>query len=158
MSISAFARVAAVVLAALVVAPSAAWAQYTLFGLNAEGEVVVGARFYLSRPSESERGKYEEYRDLPAGLYLDTARLRLYTTEAHRAADELRPIGVDPTGDHGLVLEFVSVSGFFDADLTPLVDGYDAKTTPDGKIPYTITRTGPGVDVVNCSLLWSRTE
>ena len=98
MRASAATRLAVMILALLALAQSAAWAQVTppkpptqpaqaappagaerstLFGLNADGEVVVGSRFYLIRPSDSDSAKYEEYRDLPPGPYLDTLRLRV---------------------------------------------------------------------------------
>lgn len=64
------------ILAILACAPAAS-AQYTLLGLNAEGEVVLGSRFYLIKPSDTRTGKYEEYRDLPGGPSLDLLRLRL---------------------------------------------------------------------------------
>lgn len=35
-------------------------------------------------------------------------RTRLYTTDAKRTADASRPSGTDPTGDHGLMLDFTS--------------------------------------------------
>jgi MtrB/PioB family decaheme-associated outer membrane protein len=56
---------------------SLAPAQPSLFGLNAEGEVVLSGRFYLSEPSQEDKAKLIEYRDLdeqPFGAF----RLRLF--------------------------------------------------------------------------------
>jgi hypothetical protein len=86
------------------------------------------------------------------------ARVRLYTATAKRDADTSRPVGTDPTGDHGLILEFVSTASLLAADLSPTVDGFDGKTTPDGNIPYTITNTGTGAAAIGCTLTWIRTE
>lgn len=64
-------------------------------------------------------------------------RARLYASSAHRTADLARPIGTDPTGDHGLFLEVVldaaeeltlspSVHAFSDEEIT-LVQQWDTK-------------------------------
>lgn len=86
------------------------------------------------------------------------ARVRLYTTPGKRDADAARIIGVDPTGDHGLQLEFVTAAGFLTADLSPSVDGFDGKSTPDGLIPISITNTGTGSAAITVLLSWIRTE
>lgn len=44
--------------------------------------------------------------------------MRLYTTTEKRDADAARPVGTDPTGDHGLVMELVTGADL-DYDLTP---------------------------------------
>jgi MtrB/PioB family decaheme-associated outer membrane protein len=71
-------RAAAVLTAALALGPaSLASAQPSLFGLNAEGEVELGGRIFLDEPSQREKAKLIEYRDLdeqPFGGF----RLRLF--------------------------------------------------------------------------------
>lgn len=57
-------------------------------------------------------------------------RVRIYATEAQRALDTARQIGIDPTGDHGLVFEYVSVTGVLGAALSPVVQGSNLETTP----------------------------
>ena len=52
-------------------------AQLSVGGLNVEGEVVAGVRFYLLEPDDARKGKLEEYRDLPTGTFLDGMRIRL---------------------------------------------------------------------------------
>ena len=87
------------------------------------------------------------------------ARVRLYTTTAKRDADASRPVGTDPTGNHGCVLEVVTtLAGLLDLDLSPTVDGFDGKGTPDGVIPYRITNTDVGTLAVTVTLFWIRTE
>ena len=68
-----------IVLALLVVgAAGAASAQTQLGGVNVEGGIEAGGRFYLdSRPSQKDRAKFEEYRDMSPGLFLLGANLRL---------------------------------------------------------------------------------
>lgn len=58
------------------------------------------------------------------------ARVRLYASEAHRDADIARPVGTDPTGDHGLLLETVTTEGLLTVGLSPVVDGYTVDGTP----------------------------
>jgi MtrB/PioB family decaheme-associated outer membrane protein len=72
------ARIAVVVavLAVAALAPAAS-AQYSLGGMDLEGSITSGVRFFLIDPSKSRKGKFEEYRDLPEGLFFEGARLRL---------------------------------------------------------------------------------
>ena len=41
------------------------------------GEVEIGGRVFLHGPPEKDRGKLEEYRDIPSGLFLEKLHLRL---------------------------------------------------------------------------------
>jgi hypothetical protein len=85
-------------------------------------------------------------------------RFRMYTATAKRTADASRPITTPPTGDHGLAFEFVSTASLLGSEIIPAVDGYDAKTTPDGQIPIAITNTGVGTATITVTLVWVRTE
>jgi hypothetical protein len=81
-------------------------------------------------------------------------RVRLYTTSAKRTADASRLVGVDPTGDHGLMLEFVA-TGAVAYDLSPLVDGY----CPTGNdVYYAIENRSAGTSTVEVTFGWIRTE
>lgn len=86
------------------------------------------------------------------------ARIRLYSTDAKRAADFPRASGENPNGDHGLMMDFTSTPELLRSDFSPLVDGFDGKTTPDGLIPYTITNTGTASSVVTVTLVYIREE
>jgi len=86
------------------------------------------------------------------------SRVRLYTTAAKRDADVNRSVGTDPTGDHGLMLEFVSTATLLAADLSPTVDGFDGKATPDGVVPYRVTNLDVSAGSVTVSFVWLRTE
>ena len=52
-------------------------AQTQLGGFNVEGEVEAGGRFYIDRPPQKDRAKFEEYRDLTPGPVLYGLNLRL---------------------------------------------------------------------------------
>lgn len=86
------------------------------------------------------------------------ARVRLYTTSAKRDADSPRTAGSMPTGDHGLVVDLVTTSGDLDWDLSPVVDGSDGKTTPNGSIPYIVTNMSGVTSTVTATLYWIATE
>ena len=65
------------VVAACVAAPGAS-AQVSLGGMNVQGDVAAGFRFFADEPSDRHKGKLEEYRDLPANRpFLDHLNLRL---------------------------------------------------------------------------------
>jgi hypothetical protein len=82
-------------------------------------------------------------------------RVRLYTTAAKRTADAARVVGVDPTGDHGLLFEFVPTAAVTDYDLTPTVDGW----CPTGVAAfYAIENRSAGTSTVAVTLTWLRTE
>jgi len=83
------------------------------------------------------------------------ARVRVYTTATAQAADAARPIGTSPTGDHGLLLEYVTTAGVLAADLSPLVDGYDPDE--DYVVPLTVTNNG-ATGTVTVTLTYVRTE
>jgi MtrB/PioB family decaheme-associated outer membrane protein len=84
----AIARGTGVVLIAVLVmglAPVAS-AQYSLFGLNVEGEVELSGRFYLSEPADRDKAKLIEYRDLdeqPFGAF----RLRFFRPDETYAVE-----------------------------------------------------------------------
>jgi hypothetical protein len=85
------------------------------------------------------------------------ARVRLYTTTAKRDADSTRAFTTSPTGDHGVVLDYATSALVLAADLSPVVDGYDGKSTPDGVIPYSVTNLAT-TGAVTVTLTWLRTE
>ena len=70
-------RAVVVALTVLAVATPAA-AQFSLEGMNVEGEVEAGLRFLPDRPSRTERGKFEEYRDFTQGPFVQGLQLRIF--------------------------------------------------------------------------------
>lgn len=75
-------------------------------------------------------------------------RVRLYTSTAKRDADLTRPIGTDPTGDHGLMFEFISTTELLSADLSPVVDGF----ADTAAIPYSITNLSGATQTITVML------
>jgi len=65
----------------LALASGTAWAQTEILGYKLDGSVEVGGRTYLDRPTDKQSGKFEEYRDIPQGLFLEDLRLRLSTKD-----------------------------------------------------------------------------
>lgn len=59
------------------------------------------------------------------------ARVRLYASDADRDADAARPIGTDPTGDHGLQLEYITTPGDLAARLNPPVQWWSSDGSQD---------------------------
>lgn len=75
-------------------------------------------------------------------------RVRLYTSTAKRDADLTRPIGTDPTGNHGLLFEFMSTTELLNADLSPLVDGF----ADTAAIAYSITNLSGATQTITVTL------
>lgn len=84
------------------------------------------------------------------------ARVRLYASAAYQAADEARPIGTDPTGDHGLLFEFVTTTGALTSFISPLVDGASDDGTTS--IPITVTNRDASAASVEVTFEYLRTE
>jgi Putative outer membrane beta-barrel porin, MtrB/PioB len=57
--------------------PSRAVGRVEVLGLKASGEGEVGGRIFVDRPAKADRAKFEEYRNIPSGIFLDRLRLRL---------------------------------------------------------------------------------
>ena len=62
-----------------------AGAQVKLGGFNLEGDVEAGGRSLIDEPSRSRKGKFEEYRDVSAGLFLDRLQLRIFRPDESQA-------------------------------------------------------------------------
>lgn len=86
------------------------------------------------------------------------ARVRIYATADQQTADEARAIGTDPTGDHGLIFEYVTVTGTLSAVLSPFVDGASMELTPSTNIPVTVTNMSGSTGTVKVDLTYVRTE
>ena len=65
----------------LALASGTAWAQTEILGYKLDGSVEVGGRAYLDRPTDKQSGKFEEYRDIPQGIFLPGLDLRLSTKD-----------------------------------------------------------------------------
>jgi len=54
---------------------------FKIGGFNLEGFAEAGVRFFGERPTQKESAKFEEYRDINQGLYLQGLWLRFYTPD-----------------------------------------------------------------------------
>jgi MtrB/PioB family decaheme-associated outer membrane protein len=68
------------VFAVLAVA-SPAPAQVQIGGFGIEGNVDAGWRAFINEPPKSSRAKWQEYRDLPGGAFLEDLQLRVFTLD-----------------------------------------------------------------------------
>lgn len=84
------------------------------------------------------------------------ARIRIYATSAQRDADAARTIGIDPTGNHGLLFELVTSSDILSYTLSPAVDF----TADNGTATYymSITNLSGATGVVTVTFYYVRTE
>jgi hypothetical protein len=86
------------------------------------------------------------------------ARVRLYATPGDRTADAARPIGTDPTGDHGVILDHVTTPGDLEWRMSPTVDGSSMEATPVAGIAAAITNLSGATDTVQVTLTYVPTE
>jgi collagen type II alpha len=82
-------------------------------------------------------------------------RVRLYASTAFRTADLSRPIGTVPTGEHGLLFEFVSTAALQSLWLSPVAVCY---LTSGTDVYARIDNGGVAAAVVNLTLTWLRIE
>lgn len=89
-------------------------------------------------------------------------RIRLYTSPTKRDADLNRLWGIDPVGDHGVILELVfpltPAGNELTKQLSPQIYGDDFKANPDGYIAYNVTNLDNVAGQVVVTLDFQRTE
>ena len=84
------------------------------------------------------------------------ARVRAYDSTASRTADASRPVGTDPTGQHGVIVDVVTTAEALKWWLNPVVDGY---TTDAGDtVPLSVTNLSGSTGTVTVTLTWVRSE
>jgi len=77
---------AVVAAASLLALARPASAQFSIGGMNVEGEVEAGVRFLPNEPSKAQRGKFEEYRDFTEGPFLQGLQLRIFRPDESYSA------------------------------------------------------------------------
>jgi hypothetical protein len=82
-----------------------------------------------------------------------SCRVRLYATATQRDADAGRAIGTDPSGDHGVILDFVLPTADLSWTMAPIVLGANLESPVTGFIPAIITNMDSSAQVV-ASLLF----
>lgn len=80
-------------------------------------------------------------------------RVRLYSTAAYRTADSARNIGTAVTGEHGMVLEVVLVTGNLTLDLNPQAIGSNMDGPPTDDLYYSIQNRSGGTTAVTVSIV-----
>ena len=86
------------------------------------------------------------------------ARVRAYSTSAHRTADASRAAGTDPTGNHGCLLDVVTTSGVLSIDLSPMVDVCNLDSTVADKIYFAVQNLDTGAGIVTTTMTYRRAE
>lgn len=86
------------------------------------------------------------------------ARVRAYSTSAHRTADAARAAGTDPTGNHGCLLDVVLVAGTLTIDLSPVVNLVNLDGTPATTIYFAVTNTSGSTSTVQVTLTVRKSE
>src|SRR5712692_8358415 len=74
-------RLVVVVALAVLTPVGSASAQVSLGPVNLEGNVEAGVRLLPDRPSQANRQKFEEYRDITQGAFLADLQLRIFTPD-----------------------------------------------------------------------------
>jgi len=87
------------------------------------------------------------------------ARVRAYSTSAHRTADASRAVGTDPTGNHGCLLDLVTTAAMLTIDLSPMVDvcNLDSPTVAD-TIYFAVQNLDTVAGVVTTTITYRRAE
>lgn len=86
------------------------------------------------------------------------ARVRAYSTSAHRTADASRAVGTDPTGNHGCLLDVVTTSGMLSIDLSPMVDLCNLDSPIADTIYFAVQNLDTGAGIVTTTLTYRREE
>lgn len=86
------------------------------------------------------------------------ARVRAYSTSAHRTADAARAAGTDPTGNHGCLLDVVLVAGTLTIDFSPLVNLVNLDGTPATTIYFAVTNTSGSTSTVQVTITYRKSE
>jgi len=79
------------------------------------------------------------------------ARVRIYTDDASRAADQDRAEGTDPTADAGVIAEVIT-TGAETVLISPGAFGFNNESTPTTTIPTMITNKSGSTTVITVTL------
>ena len=83
--------VAGLLTGGLLILPSRSLGQGQIEELELSGEAEVGGRVFVTRPARTNRAAYEEYRDIPSGIYLEELRIGLETGDKRYAVEVRAP-------------------------------------------------------------------
>lgn len=82
-------RLVVVLALASLIPVGSASAQVSLGPVNLEGDVEAGVRLLADRPTQVDRQKFEEYRDITEGLFLADLHLRVFTPDEKYSVEAL---------------------------------------------------------------------
>ena len=134
-----------VVVALAILAPvGSASAQVSLGPVNLEGDVEAGVRLLPDRPSEANRQKFEEYRDITQGVFLADLRLRVFTPDEKYSAEVLGSKWGQQDQEFGLSLGRLGLWNLgFSWDETPHVYSTTARMLESQGAPGVFTLPTP---------------
>lgn len=79
-------------------------------------------------------------------------RVQFYQTGAARTADAARPAGSDPTGEHGVILDCVFVTGNLVLDIIDPPAGFCGEAVVSDAIPYRVTNQSGAASTVQVTV------
>lgn len=85
------------------------------------------------------------------------ARVRLYDTAAHLAADASRAVGTDPASTAGVMLEYVTADTAAKG-LSPIVEGVNLEAAPSSSISMAVTNNDAATGTITVTLIWVAME
>ena len=80
------------------------------------------------------------------------ARVRIYTDDASRTADQNRAEGTDPTADAGVIAEVITTTANETVLISPGAFGFNNESTPTTTIPTMITNKSGSTQVITVTL------
>jgi hypothetical protein len=86
------------------------------------------------------------------------ARVRAYATSAYRSVDATRALNVDPIGDHGCLLEVITIPGALTAASVPAAVLFNLDAVPSATIYFRVTNLDSVTGAVTTTLTVHREE
>lgn len=80
------------------------------------------------------------------------AWVRIYSTSSYRTADSSRSITVDPTGQHGVLLEAITTGSLLSLDATQNITTWSAETSPVSFCPMRVTNISGSTTTITVTL------
>jgi MtrB/PioB family decaheme-associated outer membrane protein len=126
--------------------------QVSLGPVNLEGEVEGGVRLLPAAPSQADRQKFEEYRDLPEGAFLGHLRMRIFTPDEQYSLEATGSKWGQRDQEFGLGLGRLGLWDFgFSWDETPHLLSTTARMleTEAARGVFTLPTPRPPLDAAN---------
>lgn len=122
-------RLIVAALGAMVMVAPAFAQEWQIGGFNLEGGVTAGVRGFVEEPSKREKAKFEEYRDIPRGPFLDRLRLRFFKPDESYSIEILGSKWLQEDQEYGLNVGRLGLWDFsFEWDQTPHILSTTART------------------------------